>query len=206
MITWPLWRLFYRDNPLATFEPDSDDMQGWNSDSPVFEAVLRTLHPRLIVEVGSWKGASAIHMAKLAPEAQILCIDTWLGSPEMMDHHNPISDDLRRVHGWAQLYYTFASNVVRHVGRERICPLALPSTVAAHLLRRLPSFQADVVYIDGSHEYADVARDLDDYWPFVRPGGFLIVDDYHFADVHRAVDERFPQARGVYEKCVVQRA
>jgi len=205
VITLPLWHLFYRANPLETFEPDSDDMQGWNSDSPVFEAVLRDLNPRLIVEVGSWKGASAIHMAKLAPEAHMLCIDTWLGSPEMLDPHNPISDSLRRWHGWPHLYYTFASNVVRHVGRERICPLAAPSTVAACLLRRLPDFQADVIYIDGSHEYADVARDLDDYWPFVRPGGFLIADDYNFTDVRRAVDERFPQARAVYEKCTVRK-
>ena len=52
--------------------------------------VLERYDPRFIVEVGSWKGLSAIAMAKwlqqrvVAGSAEscglLLCVDTWLGT------------------------------------------------------------------------------------------------------------------------------
>lgn len=200
-----LWERFHLSNPLADFEPDTDDMQGWRFDSPVFSRVIEQACPRTIIEVGSWKGASAVHMAQLAPDAELLCIDTWLGSVEAyypLTVGRSIHKSLRARHGWPHLYYTFASNIVRHVGRERVCPLPLPSSVAAEVLR-LKRFTAELVYIDASHEYADVRRDLFDYWSFVSPGGVLFGDDYDNPEVRRAVDEMFPMAKIVGEKYVV---
>lgn len=193
----PLWQKFYAENPLATVPVTHLDLQGWGSDSPVFAHVLGSVQPKLIIEVGTWKGASAVHMAKLAPEAEILCIDTWLGSAEMWDY-----PDLKRQHGYPQFYYTFASNVVHYVGRERICPMALPSSVAATVLKRR-GILADVIYIDGSHEYADVKRDIEDYWPLVRPGGILFGDDYGHPEVYQAVQDTLHDVRAMWEKFIV---
>ena len=80
------------------------------SDHSVFRRALSEIRPSLIVEVGSWKGASAIHMADLAREldlaAEIVCIDTWLGnwqhwtrksgpgSREDLEDHERVSDAL----------------------------------------------------------------------------------------------------------------
>jgi predicted O-methyltransferase YrrM len=202
-LEFPLWKNFYRENPLETFEPDSDDMQGWTSNSRSFELAIKEVKPKFIIEVGSWKGASAVHMAGLAPEAHILCIDTWLGSPEMVSLNNNLYDHFRRLHGWPQLYFTFISNVIRHVGRERICPLPMPSTVAAPLLRKM-GVQADMIYIDGSHEYLDVARDVDDYWPLLRKGGVMLLDDYGFPGVKKAIDERL-KVDAVAEKAIARK-
>ena len=44
------------------------DIQGWASTSPVFADCIRELNPKLIIEVGTWKGCSAIHMAKICLE------------------------------------------------------------------------------------------------------------------------------------------
>ena len=62
------------------------DLQGWNGESPIFSALIQTLKPRHIIEVGTWKGQSAITMAR-AVKAQglatkITCVDTWLGALE----------------------------------------------------------------------------------------------------------------------------
>src|SRR4029079_15072358 len=79
------------DAAPAKFDADAigSDMQGWGSQSPLFAEVIDKLKPREIVEVVTWKGASAIHMARLAqahqPDAVVLCIDTWLGSKEHWD-------------------------------------------------------------------------------------------------------------------------
>jgi cephalosporin hydroxylase len=62
------------------------DMQGWSSSGPLCREVISAVRPEVIVEVGTWKGASAIHMAQTARDlglsTQIICVDTWLGSTE----------------------------------------------------------------------------------------------------------------------------
>ena len=40
----------------------------------------------------------------------------------------------------------------------------------------------DFIYVDAGHEYANVARDLDLWWPKLKAGGMLAGDD--FADLH----------------------
>lgn len=52
----------------------------------------------------------------------------------------------------------------------------------------------DVVYIDASHEYNDVKKDIEIYWNKIKSGGFLTGHDYHHSPdvwpgVKRAVDE-----------------
>jgi predicted O-methyltransferase YrrM len=52
-------------------------------------------------------------------------------------------------------------------------------------------FACDILFVDGDHSYAQVRADWDAYRGFVRPGGFLVFDDYGMADsidVKRAVD------------------
>jgi hypothetical protein len=52
----------------------------------------------------------------------------------------------------------------------------------------------DWVYIDGNHSYEAVRQDLELYWGKLKPGGYIVCDDYHHAGfwddgVTRAVDE-----------------
>ena len=62
------------------FEPHA---HGWNNSlSPVL--VKYAAGATNIIEVGSHEGASAIHMATNST-AHIYCVDTWLGSPEMIE-------------------------------------------------------------------------------------------------------------------------
>lgn len=161
-----------------------DDIQGWASNDAVFEVVISEVKPRLVVEVGSWKGASAAHMAHLmkkhcAEGAKLICVDTWLGSPE----HLMLPDDptrrpsLRLKHGYPQLYYTFLCNMVRQKVDDMVIPLAQPSVNAAVILTHL-GLRPDVIYIDAGHEYESVMQDLRAYWPLLAATGVLIGDDF----------------------------
>ena len=47
--------------------------------------------------------------------------------------------------------------------------------------------QAEVIYIDASHEEPDVTADLNAYWPLVKPGGILYGDDWDWEGVEKAV-------------------
>jgi hypothetical protein len=47
----------------------------------------------------------------------------------------------------------------------------------------------DYVYIDGEHSYDAVKRDLSNYFPKIKVGGYLIGDDYGWTGIAQAVQE-----------------
>ena len=170
------------------------DGQGWGSDSPAFGALVERVKPGLIIEVGTWKGGSALEMAghldRLGlPHARILCVDTWLGALEMWgDQTDPDRfGSLNLRHGYPQLYYQFLANVCHRGQQSRIIPLPLPSLTAAQWLS-LRGVRAELIYVDGSHEEEDVAADLANYWDLLAPAGILFGDDYSWTGVKMAVD------------------
>lgn len=177
---------------LSGFPADSygDDVQGWGSDSPIFHDLIEAVRPRLIVEVGTWKGASALHMAAICDEldlpTQIVCVDTWLGAYEFLGAGG--ERDLMLRHGYPQVYYQFLANVVRSGQQRRIIPFPQTSLIASRYLWQ-HQVRADLIYIDGSHDVDDVAADIRAYHTLLRSGGVLFGDDYEsFEDVRHAVN------------------
>ena len=175
---------FYTVSPYEGFDPSlhPDDLQGWNSADPLFDEVIKKLSPRIIVEVGSWKGTSAIHLAKIIKSlglpTKIICIDTWLGSPEHFLGDRPEwRESLRQEHGYPRLYYTFLANVVRQGMQDVIIPLPTTSESGAFILSR-KQVRPDLVYIDGAHEHDSVLRDLRVYWRILADKGIILGDDY----------------------------
>lgn len=191
-----LWSRFFPENPYEGFSVDGMelDLQGWGSNDPIFRHLITSLQPETIIEVGSWKGASAVNMANIAGriglDAQIICVDTWLGSPEhfFRRDHPAYWDSLRIRHGFPRLYEQFLANIVHSGHEDRIVPLPQTSTNAARILSRL-GISAKLIYIDGAHEYRAVLDDLNSYGPLTAPGGVMFGDDFGSAPVKRAAIE-----------------
>jgi hypothetical protein len=167
------------------------DVQGWGADSLIFAELIAETQPRLIVEVGSWKGASALHMASVCDDldldTRICCVDTWLGAYEFIGAGDDLTRDLRLVHGYPSVYYQFLSNVVRSGHVSRIVPFPQTSLIASRYLWH-HQIRAELIYIDGSHDAEDVLSDIRAYWPLLRKGGVLFGDDYDsWEGVRRAV-------------------
>jgi len=169
------------------------DVRGWGSDAPIFAELIGRIAPRLIIEVGTWKGASAIHMAdtckRIGMPATIVCIDTWLGAVEFWDDQQDDEryQSLRLRHGYPRVYYTFLANVVRAGHQDTIIPFPTTSLIGARWLAKR-QVQADLIYLDASHDEDDVLADMRAYWPLLRPGGVLFGDDrLTFLDVDRAL-------------------
>ena len=118
------------------------------------------------VEVGSWKGKSAAYMAveieNSNKDIRFYCVDTWEGSVE----HDHI--DLSNLH------QTFLDNMrpVEH----RYIPLKMTSLEAS---RKFKDNSLDFVFLDASHEYEDVKKDILAWLPKVKPGGVLAGHDYY---------------------------
>ncbi|MEX2201876.1 MAG: class I SAM-dependent methyltransferase [Dongiaceae bacterium] len=191
--------LIHAENPYAGFDlaAHETDLQGWASTDPLFRLLFDKLRPKRIAEIGTWKGASALHMAHLAKEygivdCEILCIDTWLGSVEhwiFRDRPNYFPS-LKLKHGCPTLYMTFIANVISAGAADCVVPFPVASTAAARFLAA-HNIQFDLIYIDAAHQYEEVRLDLDLFWPLVRSRGVMFGDDYAdtFPGVVRAVDE-----------------
>lgn len=159
------------------------DLQGWGSTDLIFDKLISTVQPKLILEVGTWKGASAIHMANLLKDkdidAVIVCIDTWLGGLEHLIHKEDSELGLSKLrkHGYPTIYYQFLANVMSQGFQDRIVPFPSTSNIAAKWFEHY-QIKADLIYIDSSHDQDDVYDDLENYWKLLTPNGILFGDDW----------------------------
>lgn len=191
----------YKD--LALLPPD---IQGWNGNHTIFHELIEKRDPKIIIEVGTWKGMSAINMGNYVKstnrQAVIYCVDTWLGATEFWTYaSNTPERDLKLKNGYPQIYYQFLSNVVHSNLQNVIIPVPNTSTNAARYFNH-NNIKADLIYIDASHEYEDVLTDLNFYSRLLAPGGIIFGDDYdnYWPGVVRAVNEFFKNNKTVKDR------
>ena len=191
-------------NPFDGFDASGYriDITGWQSNHPWFEEIVAQLKPRAILEVGTWKGASAIHMARLARKldarAQVLCVDTWLGSHRVLWTNPDFRRQLDLKHGYPQQYFQFLANVVLSGLQDAIFPLPMTSYCATDVIGAA-GVQFDLIYIDAHHDEQEVFDDIRRCFPLLRPEGIMFGDDYMASEpgVVRAVN-RFVADHGLY--------
>lgn len=169
------------------------DLQGWNSDHPIFEKVIARVRPEQIIEVGTWKGASAIHMTELAKslgsDVITVCVDTFTGSNAILWIDNELSGLLTRdEYGFPSTYPQFLFNVQAKGLSRNIVPFPVTATCGAEVMRHF-GVQADLIYIDAGHREVEISLDMNDYWPLLRAGGIMFGDDYSWPGVIAAVDK-----------------
>lgn len=180
-------------NPYENFAPqiygiEGPDATGWQLDRVTFDKVLNVVKPKFMVEVGSWKGLSAIYFAKKmremhGPDAclQLICIDTWLGTTvawESKDMDNPeFGNTLHLRNGYPSVYYQFLYNMIDHKVDDIVIPLPLPGVMGSIFLQRHHA-RPDTVYIDGCHDHVCVLQDLESWFPLIAVNGIIMGDDF----------------------------
>jgi hypothetical protein len=129
-----------------------------------------------VVEIGSYVGQTA--MAMVEGGGLLWCIDHWKGSTDRMD-------ELYKTFGEQGVFETFCKNV----GPELFVNI-FPCRGRSDQWASVWPFKADMVFIDGDHEYESVKYDIKAWFPHVRDGGILCGHDYgYFKGVNKAVDE-----------------
>lgn len=134
---------------------------------------------RLVVELGSWLGKSTLCFLDRAPQATVIAIDTWLGSPE---YYNPKPSLLGRL---PTVYETFLVNCWPY--RDRLIPMRTTSLVGLRLVKRA-GLAPDLIYVDADHQYWAVKGDVQSAHELF-PAARLIGDDYNWPSVRQAVNE-----------------
>ncbi len=130
------------------------------------------------VELGSWCGLSTRFIAEQAPNAVVVAIDHWKGSPEMVDFPECVA----RL---PALYETFLSSCWAY--RDRIVPLRMETTHGMNLVHSL-GIRPDLVYVDAGHLTEAVKLDV----RIARrlfPHAELVGDDIHWESVRVALGD-----------------
>jgi hypothetical protein len=168
----------------------------------IFKDVKSAFNPKIIIEVGSWEGASTISWAECAEK--VICIDTWLGSIEHYENSMMFTDEsqmfkveldgtewsrdrLMKQDGYPSIFKTFADNIRKNKLQNKVIPITIDCNQGYKILAK-SGIKADIVYIDAAHDYDAVMNDLVNCYHLLNDMGHLCGDDYG-ADVRKAVDD-----------------
>ena len=172
------------------------DMQSWPSHaSPVFAELIHELKPKTIIEVGSWKGASACVMAKLGEPygTKVLCVDHFCGDALHAIKGPQIPRD---QWGYSRLFHQFLTNIKSQGLQDKIVPYPMDSTAGAVYLQHL-KITAKLIYVDGDHTMHGCYNDIVNYWELLEPGGVMFIDDVLVFPEIFAATIRFCCERGI---------
>ena len=127
-----------------------------------------------ILEIGSYGGSSMLTWSDAAEkflggECQIVCIDPWGESGATL--HNPIMNQNLKS---KRAYDVFCHNATFCSENVEVSPIRGTSK---DVLPTLDKDAFDLIYIDGSHYYADVLHDLAQCSKLLKPGGIICGDD-----------------------------
>lgn len=191
--------LFETHDPYANVELMNYSGFAWEGEAYInFEEVVTQLRPSLIVEIGTWIGGSAMWMGeavkKLNLDTEIVCIDTFLGSVE---HWGDVSK-FNFKNGRPNIYQQFLSNIIHQEMTDIITPFPIDSHNGLLFLKK-NNIQADLIYVDGAHDYDSVCQDLVGAAQILKPGGWILGDDYMHPPVRRAVNYIFGE-NNVHDK------
>lgn len=160
----------------------------------IFYILGEILEPKIILEIGSWEGRSALSWGEVAKryDSKIICVDTWLGSVEHYENSLPNSEwERNRIFledGYPSLYKTFVTNIRMNNFQDIVIPVPLDSHQAFILFEKSGT-QPDITYIDASHDYDSVLLDLNAAKRI--NSGIICGDDYYYyqhSEVKDAVD------------------
>lgn len=163
-------------------------------DSEALRSLIDVVKPGVLIEFGSWEGRSALAFAQRASETElpteIVCVDTWLGSPEHWRNDFPDSEwsfeHLKIVGGEPRVLDTFRQAMRYHGVEDRVSILRATTTLASIYLLRIGKL-ADLVYVDAEHSFRAVRSDLQIASTILRDGGVIAGDDFVWSSVQMAV-------------------
>ncbi|GMY09063.1 S-adenosyl-L-methionine-dependent methyltransferase [Fagus crenata] len=186
-------RVYNATSPFDNFPPAhvstllrTQRIKGWGSNGAVFENLINKIKPRTIIEVGTFLGASAIHMAgltrQLGLQTLILCIDDFRGWPGFRDRFK----DIKMVNGDVLLMYQFMQNLVSVNATDYVLPVPFSTASGLDMLCELGVY-ADLIEVDAGHDFISAWSDINRAYRLLRPGGVIFGHDYFTAADDRGV-------------------
>ncbi len=168
-------------------------------------AIMRSLPAGDIVEIGSWWGRSAalfLLLGRRSGGGPVLCIDPWRS--DCLDQGVAVLDRASARLETDEAFAIFQMNLsplaqgdlnyIRAQAAEAADIYAPGLTIKTEAFGSTRySGQIALLHIDGNHAYEQVRSDCYLWTPHVRPGGWIIFDDYvwAFGDGPKRIGDEF---------------
>ena len=149
-----------------------NDIEGWFDFEDVYtDMVEKAEENSHFVEVGAWLGKStsymAVEIANSNKNIKFDAVDTWEGSDE--DGHKNYINGLQTT-----LYEKFLDNI-KSIS-SYINPIKGFST---EISKTYEDNSLDFVFLDASHDYENVKKDIESWYPKVKSTGYIAGHDYN---------------------------
>jgi len=112
--------------------------------------VSREFKPKMMVEIGTYWGIGAIHLALGNPEGKVITID--------------------KMDWFQETIHKFCQN-------ENIMNIKAIVGESAKMASSFADNSIDLLFIDGDHEYIAEKEDYIKYFPKVKDNGIILIDD-----------------------------
>lgn len=182
-------RLLGEKYPWPAEMPDvPEDWFGWFCPDTA-AMLLRNLDEQteLVVELGTFLGFSSRAILGYAPNAHLICVDTWKGSPEHLAVDAP-EEWKRRI---ATLFAVCQRNL--WPWKDRLTLVREDSLAGLRAIQQL-GLRPNLVYVDSEHTYDRVSRELN-FCTSLWPAATIVGDDYNNGNVKLAADRHAENAR-----------
>ena len=156
---------------LRSGQKVSAEIHGWFDFRDVYDHVAKSIpEDGQFVEVGSWKGKSAIYLRDRLDDigkdkVKLVCVDTFCGDSDT---------------GEADVLEDFLANTS---GRAIVCNIGTSIDQADATSEE----SLDGVFIDAAHDYANALADIQAWKSKVKPGGFFGGHDADSQGVQQAL-------------------
>lgn len=131
-----------------------------------------------IVELGVRDGATYFFLLEKCPGIKLVGIDIW--------DKIPYRDAKDNLSGWP---HAENERKVREQAKRYGMRAMLLKGLTDEFVDQFIDASVDLIFIDADHTYDAVKKDILNWKPKIRSGGFLTGHDIHWPEVRDAVDE-----------------
>jgi predicted O-methyltransferase YrrM len=117
-----------------------------------------------MIEIGSYTGESTMLFAKKFKK--VISVDPFINNYDL-------NDIACKYMNFEDVYNFFLKNISKYSNIEHI------RKTSDDAISDLEPIKFDLVYIDGLHTYEQVKRDIENYLPLIKKGGYISGHDYH---------------------------
>jgi len=135
----------------------------------IYQEIVVSVRPALIVECGTWAGGAALflaHMLDLIGHGKVITIDV-LDANQVREHYlrylPELSPNLRIR--------------PQHPRIEQLLGSSTDRTIVAEVARSVPDRGAVMVIADSDHSLDHAYAELNTYHAFVTPGSYFVMED-----------------------------
>lgn len=132
-------------------------------------------------ELGIWRGRTFLHLLKECPQLTMIGVDLWAPQPDNQGPENWID--------WPHEKYEAH---VRNMSEQFSGRALIVKDTTDNAAEMVEDGTLDFVFIDADHSSEAVERDIRNWHPKVRDGGWIIGHDINWESVQPVVERLLP--------------